>query len=115
MKPIPQVWEDLPLREYAEEFGDERLSVWLNPTLELTNERGEILIASVKLKRDDEEFSAKSEALNQRTFVWLSKVLTGVTLDEIVAAHKQSPDFVAWLSYRSTKMMDEFRQNKKKA
>lgn len=111
MKAIPQVWADLPLKEYAEDFGDECLRVWLNPTLDLVNERVAILREWAKMAGADD---AKIDELNERMFVWLSNVTQGITIAEIREAHKQSPEFMTWLNYNVTRMMDERRDQKKK-
>lgn len=115
MRPIPKVTAVIPLNEYAEDFGEETVRVWLNPSLELVNRRGAMLRESAKLMAPGAATEEKTDELNEQMFVWLADVLDGMTLAEIHVAYKQSPDFVMWLVTRATRLMDEHRAHKKKA
>lgn len=121
---VPKVLADLPLKEYDAACGEETLRVWLNPSYALVRERGAMLQLSLRLQvqKPDANQNVESVAdLNSRWFAWLSAILsadgdpdTHRTAEEIAEAYEAAPEFLAWLTGRVTRMIDEHREREKK-
>lgn len=118
---IPKVIANLPMAEYAPECGEETLRVWVNPSLDLVNERKALVREYFRMateKSTDEE----SAVYNQRLFAWMSAILsqdanpeTHRSVAEIAEAHAAAPDVVVWIAARAARMIDEFGAREKKA
>ena len=118
---IPKVIVDLPMAGYAPECGEETLRVWVNPSLNLVDERKALLREYFRLateKSTDEE----TAVYNQRLFEWMSAILsqdadpeTHRSVAEIAEAHAAAPDVIVWIAARAARMIDEFGSREKKA
>lgn len=121
---VPKVLVDLPLREYAQECGDETLRVWQNPSHGVITERGEMLKQSLRLMTAKAESAPSDDeiaGLNQRWFAWLSVMVSQDdnpdsqhTAEEIAETYEAAPDFIGWLTTRVTRMVDDYAAREKK-
>lgn len=63
---IPKIVQPLALKDYAEEFGEARLYVWVNPPASLLNELNKSLMSIRDIRFPDKEFGPeKVEEFNQ--------------------------------------------------
>jgi hypothetical protein len=122
---VPKVLVDLPLREYAAEYAEEFLRVWVNPCNRLVRERWEVYALSRRLVKpppDAPSGEGGVAELKARSNAWLSELLSqGAEAEEHVspadleAYFEQSPDFVQWLTGRVATLLDTYRAREKKS
>jgi hypothetical protein len=138
---IEKVLQHLALAEYAPEYGDQHLVVWVNPSRKVLQdriaqlERGQALRAEL----DELKSSAGDDALIERvrailedlntigaaSLVWMSEILsqgpevTRMSADELTSfvadCDELDPGFYPWISTRCWQMIGEYRHQKKKA
>ena len=123
---IPPIYQKLDLREYDKAMPEQFAQIWLNPSLAIVRERGDLMRDTVRVlkeSRDEEQMHALEE-IQTRRHAWLVKVLGHGPEDAkrlipdlswINEAYEASPDFVRWLTDRVTRALDEHLAREKKA
>ena len=101
---IPRIWKKIELREYAPEFGEAVIPVWVNPprsTLEKLYENGQQL----KPEKEAETVALLAE-------IWEMAVEDVKELMDNAA--ENDPLFFTWLVIRTFKLIEEHRNLLKK-
>ncbi len=78
---IPKIYQSLKLADYAPEFGDAVISVWVNPPLARLREYGAIL-----------ETEADDQTRMTQIIAWLTTIWQDVTIEEITELIDTSMD-----------------------
>lgn len=104
---IPKIYEDLPLCEYAPEFEDQTVRVWVNPPRGLLVSLGEI---SGELETSPETVTEK--------FINIVAELWSWPVEDVrrLAEHSRETDplLFQWLTTRTIVMVRDHRQRIKK-
>ena len=105
---IPEIRQEIRLCEYAPEFGEQALSVRVNPSRAVLAEL-----------RDLQKKMASDQALDtSQRFVEILAGLWACTPEEVLKlvtyAQDTDPKFFSWLVIRSLKMINEHRSAIKK-
>lgn len=105
---IPEIRQDLKLCEYAPEFGEQVLSVRVNPP------RGEL----IELRELRQKMAGEDALETSQRFVQILAGLWACTpeevLDLVTYAQDTDPKFFAWLVFSSLKMIQDHREMIKK-
>jgi len=133
---IPKIIEGLRLGDYAPEFGEAVLCVWVNPPRRLREAYTQAVEESVDALRQAQELSREAledeilaslqqrvRASEQKQREWFAEIWsqgpegTGWTLEEIdeLAASDSDPALLPWLIGRTVAMIGEHRSASKKA
>ena len=101
---IPRIWKRIELREYAPEFGEAQIPVWVNPprsTLEKLYENGQQL----KPEKQAETVALLAE-------IW---EMVAEDVEELMdSSAENDPLFFTWLIIRTFKLIEEHRNLLKK-
>ena len=131
---IPVLVRSIPLREYAEELGEEAVWVWVNPPrdflteyLALQERAAKANAEAEKLAADDAEaafaVTAELSAVGEGFAAWYARLWSqgaeaGMhwTADETrqLAALETDPALYGWLTTRSWALVAEHRSREKK-
>ncbi len=105
---IPKVLKAIELKEYAAEFGEAVIWVWVNPTIKLIEE-----LAELKVKPEKGRITA-----------WFAEIWsqgeegTRFTVEEVAKlaedCMEKDPTLWAWLSMQTSRLINEHRVLKKK-
>jgi hypothetical protein len=141
---IEKVLQNLPLAEYAPEYGEKHLVVWVNPSRKVLQERiaqaerGQALRSELdELHTSAGQKPAEQALARARTVVeelsvigrdslaWMSEILsqgaedTRMSAEELTAfvadCEELDPGFWPWISKMVWQMISDYRLQKKKA
>ena len=130
---IPKIVKKIALAEYAEEFGEQIIEVWVNPTRELLAEFGDLNVRSEELlkkirqpvKSDNliEQLQADSDLLQADVAHWYAMIWSQgenpVSPKEVTelfnAAQESDPGFQKWLVDKTWTLIREHREVRKNA
>lgn len=118
---IQPIVRALRLSEFAPEYGETAIQVWLNPPKSLTDERLALARRALATKTADEQSAlAELERIGRETMDWLAKVWsagapetrwTAVEIGELV---ELDSGLYRWLLARTWQMIAEYRSGEKK-
>ncbi|PKN93019.1 MAG: hypothetical protein CVU44_11345 [Chloroflexi bacterium HGW-Chloroflexi-6] len=133
---IPKIVRPLPLADYAPEYGEAVLQVWVNPPKALKDEMQACLVLTEsvleelrKLKGPEHkakraELSAKMDEIGEQIIGWLSKLwsqgpeATRLSIEDVKAlidnTRENDPVLYPWIVKRSWTMILEYRAGVKK-
>ena len=123
---IPPIYVDIPLREYDQAMPDLVARVWVNPSLSIVRQRGEIARQTIEVLKGQLDSDAKMAALEElrpARHDWLISVLNHGEAsetrwipdrDEINGMYEASPDFVRWLTEHVSSAIDGHLEREKK-
>lgn len=116
---VPKIVQGLRVREYAEEFGDLTIYVWVNPPRSLLEEMFEKM--ERKPEETDEDYAVKAgRVIEIFAELWsqCSDPETHWTKDELVQLGMETmetdPALWPWLRNRTLEMISEHRRLEKK-
>lgn len=126
---VPKIVRTLGLAEYAPEFGEAALQVWVNPPLSLLKrydalmgEIGRVVVGDLK---DAEDREAILRQLGDERMAWFAELWsqgdgeTHWTVEEVRALVDETtetdPGLFQWMTAQSFRMIKEHRDNAKKA
>jgi len=139
---IEKIIQKLALSEYAAEYGDQVLHVWVNPARKMLQKRiqdgarGEDLRAELDALRETEQSQddvvermrnilVELNEIGSASLSWMAEILsqgpedTQMNADEITAfvadCEEFDPKFYPWISTRVWQMISDYRNQKKKA
>jgi hypothetical protein len=125
---IRKVLRPLRLAEYAAEYGETALAVWVNPPKALGDERVALARMTYEAKLAIAESEAESEAqaagvaqlreAGEKTLAWLAKIWSQEepwSVEEITQLYESDPALYQWLLRRTFEMVDEHRSAEKKS
>ena len=101
---IPKIWKEIELREYAPEFGEGKIRVWVNPPRS----------ALEKLYKNGQQLrsEATEENLELLAGIWDMSVEDVKELMDTSA--ENDPLFFTWIIIRTFKLIEEHRNLLKK-
>ncbi len=133
---IPKIVQKIHLAEYAEEFGDQCIEVWVNPPRDVLVQHDDLVQLVVKC-REESEAARKSllpkeeidrlrkeiQNAHQKINDWYSKIWsqgdTSISAQEVEdllgTAHESDPAFENWLVSRTLGMITDHRDGQKNA
>lgn len=101
---IPRIWKEIVLKEYAPEFGEGTVAVWVNPPRSM-------LMAFQDLAHDFNKEKAE-KSVEMLAELWNSPVdQVQALMDE---SSERDPLFFTWLILRTFKLIEEHRNILKK-
>lgn len=101
---IPKIFEEIKMSEYAPEFGEAKLKVWVNPPRKLLNEINKLASGITP-----EKASKGAEIIGQ---IWDEP---GEKVTELVEhASETDPRLFMWMMFRTFKIISEHRSLVKK-
>ena len=135
---IEKVVQKLYLSDYAAEYGDKALQVWVNPSRKILQERIAQAEQGKELRSELDGLAKGSPDLERMRVIldelgnigkislaWMSEILsqgtedTHISADELTAfvneCEELDPGFYAWISKRVWEMIGDHRLQKKKA
>lgn len=133
---IPKIVKKMALAEYAEEFGEQVLVVWVNPPREMLNRYNDLVkmvqkvmdetesSKKVRLPEDDiSRLNAEMNEIKHKLAAWYAEIWSQgdvpVSAEEVndllSAAHESDPAFETWMIDRTLSMIREHREIRKNA
>jgi hypothetical protein len=104
---IPKIYKPLILADYAEEFGEARVNVWVNPPVSTLREYSAIM-----------ESEAETQTRLNQVIAWLAVIWQDVTIAEITGlidtAFDTDPLLWKWLIDNTFRLIAAHRTNQKK-
>lgn len=136
---IPKITKAINFSEYAPEFGEAHVEVWVNPPKSLLNEQSQIVLAVSDLVREINKLNAKKpiptdddikkvdelrkklETLNEQLTEWYAKVISQdgqpISIEDLSklfdAAIESDPRFLDFLRDRTLGAILEHREQRK--
>lgn len=132
---LPKIVKRLQLAEYAEEFGEQFIEIWVNPPRDVLIQHDDLVKLVMKVNEDiaimrkakrpqDEIDRLTNEIRELQTKIagWYSKIWsqgeTAINSNEVedllASAHESDPAFETWIVTRTLDMIKDHREGRKK-
>lgn len=120
---IKRLIRPLQLGEYASEYGDAALEVWINPPKALSDTRLELAQRTIRvseaLSAGDADAAAQLDAIGNELIDWLAQIWSAgdqtISADEIREIFDADPALYRWLLEQTWQMLIDFRAGQKKS
>ena len=104
---IPKIYQAMKLADYAKEFGEAEVNVWVNPPVSTLREYGAIM-----------ESDGETQTRLNQVIAWLAVIWQGVTVEEITelveTAFDTDPQLWKWLIDNTFRLIAAHRTAQKK-
>lgn len=130
---FPKIVRPIHLKEYAPEFGDAVVEVWVNPSrgerfnvFEMAKKHQELIRKMLEIHKDDpgiKKMQDEELAVRTEIYAWFANIWSQGkdpsnhwTVEEVEELHKSDtdPTFYAWLTSTTQAMINDWRMSLKK-